>query len=410
MVNWIGLGDINKYMFFPFGGGILSIIFTIIIGQMKSNLRRHPLLRGMNSGIGMAVAFIPYLIIYKRSQKISKDITSKNEAYINMLEEERKKLKKNKYLLLFICSFFEFLQKYLSFAIIHNEQSNAWIFDLIYFTVFSRFILNQKLYRHQYLSLAVIIVILLISVFVYDLDDIKEKNGMYFMLSLYIEFVYSVNYVLNKYLMESKFCSPFEICSFEGLFIIIFNAILISIVTFIEIPKYSGALKVFNHLEYEGKIYIDNIKDYIESFDANEFFSFVVNIIYKVIFNLCCLLTINYFTPAHVIIILFFGEMESFIRAMWKGNVFLTFIVFILLLFFILVFTEIIELNFLGISENTKKNIRERVLKEKNVDDDDDSNICRIDSAGDGKVELNDGVIVELSNQPSFIEDDLNIH
>ena len=101
--------------------------------------------------------------------------------------------------------------------------------------------------------------------------------------------------------------------------------------------------------------------------------------------------------------------MESFIRAMWKGNVFLTFIVFILLLFFILVFTEIIELNFLGISNNTKKNIRERVLKEKNVDDD-DSNICRIDSGGDGKVELNDGVIVELSNQPSFIEDDLNIH
>ena len=407
MVRWISLGDINKYVFFPFGGGILSIIFTIILGQMKSNLKKHPLLRGMNSGIGMAVAFIPYLIIKKRSKKLNKDITANNEVYVNILEEERSKLKKNKYLLLLICSFFEFLQKYFSFSIIHNEQSDAWIFDLIYFTVFSRFILNQKFYRHQYLSLAVIIIILLISVFVYDLEAIKEKNGIDFILSLYIEFIYSVNYVLNKYLMERKFCSPFEVCSFEGLFIIILNLILACILSFIEIPKNSGALKVFNHLEYKGKIYIDKIKEYLEIFDGKELLSFLVNVIYKVIFNLCCLLTINYFTPAHVIIILFFGEMESFVSAVWKGNSILSIFIFIFLLFFILVFTEIIELNFFGISSNTKKNIRNRAFKEE-VNDDEAIECIRGDSFGNRRVELNDEVLLDFGSNISLNEIESN--
>ena len=408
MAKWIDLGDINKYAFFPFGGGILAIIFSIILGKMKSNLRRHPLLRGMNSGLGMAVAFVPYLIIKKRSQAANKNIRTDSEVFINMLEDERKKVKKNKYLLLLICSFFEFLQKYLTFSIIHNEQNNVWIFNLFFFTIFSRFILNQKFYRHQYLSITVIVILLLLSIFFYDLEAIKEKNGIYFFFSLFIELVYSVNYVLNKYLMEKKFCSPFEVCSFEGLFIIIFNLVLASILSFVEIPKNSGALKVFKHLEYDGKIYIEKIKDYVEAFDGTELLSYFVNIIYKVIFNLCCLLTINHFTPAHTIIILFFDNMQYFVETTMRGNTVLTIFIFIFLFFFILVFTEMIELNFCEISKNTKKNIRERALKEEK-EGDEDVDSFKESRSGNRRVELIDGVLVDIASNPSINDNDSNI-
>ena len=57
------------------------------------------------------------------------------------------------------------------------------------------------------------------------------------------------------------------------------------------------------------------------------------------------------------------------------------------MIFSISVFTEIIELNFLGFSKNTKKNIRERAFREENSGDERLSN---------KNIELEDGMILNL--------------
>ena len=254
------------------------------------------------------------------------------------------------------------------------------------------FILNEKLYRHQYLSLILIIIVLLISIFWYDYSNIKEK--IYdFLLVLYIEFVYSINHVLNKYLMETKFCNPYEISFYEGIFALIINIILLSIISNIEIPKYSGVLKVFKHKNYDGKIYIDNFKYYMDKFSAKEFFVFLLVAFNRVSYNLFSLLTIKHFTPSHVIIILLFGEMEYGFETVMRGDVAFTFFFFLILFFLILVFTEVIELNFFGISSNTKKNIRERAAKME------ESNSRNYSFQGE-KVEM-DGVIIDMEDVDS---------
>ena len=386
MVKWISLGDINKYLFFPFVGGMVTLLFKLIIKKMDKELKQHPLIRGVNSGMGMSLSIIPFLIIKIRTKSLNKEISKNLLVLENKKKEEKNKLIKGKYILILICAFLDFLQKSLSFIIIHDSENNVWIFDLIFFTFFSWFLLNEKFYKHQYLSLLIMVIIVTIT-FILDFSHIKENIGDFFLV-LYIELVYSINHVLNKYLMENKFCSPYEISFYEGFFCLIINIISLSIFSNIEIPKHSGVLKVFSTKNYDGKFFIDNFNSYIDSFDTKEFFAFSLSAINKVSYNLFSLLTIKHFSPSHVIIILFFGEIEYFIVTMKRGNFIFTIFIFLLLIFSILVFTEIIELNFLGFSNNTKKNIRERAYKEENP---------RGDSYQDKDIELEDGMILNLA-------------
>ena len=391
MKKWISFGDINKYLFYPFVGGMVKLLLELILDKIDAEFFSHPLIKGVNAGFGMSLSFIPFLITIIRTKKLNA-ISSNIAVYANEKLEGRKKIIQGKFALLFICAFLDFLQKYLSFNIIHDQNNNVWIFDLIFFVAFSMFILNEKLYRHQYLSLILIIIVLLISIFWYDYSNIKEK--VYdFLLVLYIEFVYSINHVLNKYLMETKFCNPYEISFYEGIFSLIINIILLSIISNIEIPKYSGVLKVFKHKNYDGKIYIDNFKYYMDKFSAKEFFVFLLVAFNRVSYNLFSLLTIKHFTPSHVIIILLFGEMEYGFETVMRGDVAFTFFFFLILFFLILVFTEVIELNFFGISSNTKKNIRERAAKME------ESNSRNYSFQGE-KVEM-DGVIIDMEDEDS---------
>ena len=392
MVYWITLGDINKYLFFPFVGGMVTILFILIMGQFDQEFKRHPLIRGVNSGMGMCLSLIPFLIIHNRTKSMNKEISKFVAQYKNTMNEEKKTLIKGKYLLLLICAFLDFLQKELSFIVIHDSENNVWIFNLLYFTFFSWFILNQKFYMHQFLSLGLLIILLVAMIGVLDYKTIKEKPYDFFLV-LYIELVYSINHVLNKYLMDKKFCSPYEISFYEGLFCLIVNIILLSIFSNIEISKHSGALKVFVHKNYDGKIYIDNFKSYIEKFNTKEFFAFLLSGVNKVSYNLFSLLTIKYFTPAHVIIILFFGEIEYFIVTMRRGNLIFTIFIFILLVLLVLVFTEIIEINIFGISKNTKKNIRERAIREEKEAEYNSG--LRGDSYNT-KIELQEGILLEV--------------
>ena len=393
MVYLITLGDINKYLFFPFVGGMATILFYLILNQFDQEFKRHPLIRGVNSGMGMCLSLIPFLIIQSRTRSMNKEISIQVAQYKNAMKEGIKKVTKWKYLLLLICAFLDFLQKELSFIVIHDSENNVWIFDLLYFTFFSWFILNQKFYMHQFLSLGLLIILLIVMIGVLDYKTIKEKPYDFFLV-LYIELVYSINHVLNKYLMDKKFCSPYEISFYEGLFCLIINIILLSIFSKIEISKHSGLIKVFVHKNYDGKIYIDNFKSYIEKFDTKEFFAFLLSGVNKVSYNLFSLLTIKYLTPAHVIIILFFGEIEYFIATMKRGNLVFIIFMFILLIFLILVFTEIIEINIFGISKNTKKNIRERAIREEKKAEY-NSNL-REDSRHSTKIEIQDGILIDI--------------
>ena len=112
-------------------------------------------------------------------------------------------------------------------------------------------------------------------------------------------------------------------------------------------------------------------------------------------FNISSVLTCNYFTPYHTLIISIIKDSHLYLRL--SDNVILnilSFLILILIVFAYLVFIEIIEVNICNISYNTKKNIEIRskneylndlivILpsneeEEKEDDDDKDENIIAL--------------------------------
>ena len=77
---------------------------------------------------------------------------------------------------------------------------------------------------------------------------------------------------------------------------------------------------------------------------------------------ICILITNKNYTPCHIFIIIVFGQFGQY--ANFSGETIVVIICLIVMLFFALIFNEIIEINIFGLSNNTKKNIENRAKTE----------------------------------------------
>ena len=77
-------------------------------------------------------------------------------------------------------------------------------------------------------------------------------------------------------------------------------------------------------------------------------------------FNLFSFLTIKHFTSSHVFLLLILGEFSLYLIDKSTLELIITIIIYLIELLMALIFCEIIELDFLGLSDNTKRNIKIR--------------------------------------------------
>ena len=362
----ISFGNINKKILFAIFGGIFKLLSDLLIKFLRKSkkieIREHPFILGINAGLGYCISFIPFLI-FKRNYEYLKqknfDVDKKliyNETDDYFLEKREKKFRP--WLIIAFCDFF---QKLLSF--IYISLYNFWMFDILFILIFSHFILKVKLYKHHFISLMLIIIFGIIINIIYNIyEKISEEFFFKILNTFIIEIIFSLQIVVAKYAMEYKLSSPYEICLFEGVFILVINLILLIIFTFIPMSE----IKYIKNTEYEGKMYIDNFFQYFSKISYIEVISFIIIMLGRFGFNIFCLLTIKYFTPSHSIIILIIGEVFfAFydLEPLWR--VFIEFFIYTLLIFVMLVFLEIIEINLWGLQKNTEKNIS---LRAGNID------------------------------------------
>ena len=83
----------------------------------------------------------------------------------------------------------------------------------------------------------------------------------------------------------------------------------------------------------------------------------------RALFNLFGHIIANEFTPSHVIFLLMIGEIFLAFKGTFDTKHIGSLFIILVEIFMLLIFTEIIELNFCGLEYNTKKNIRERERK-----------------------------------------------
>ena len=134
----------------------------------------------------MILSLIPYLILKRQIKKekfnINENSTSgkdtKNRLAIKYEHYNiYKKTKWSKYKFLFLASILDCLQTLSGCILFWDFVYNLWIFDIIIISLFSNLILKTVLYRHQYFSMIIIIILGFgLNIIEYFKKDKDDKN------------------------------------------------------------------------------------------------------------------------------------------------------------------------------------------------------------------------------------------
>ena len=369
---FIGFGKIDKNII-PLILGCIFCLLNRLLNYLKGEkLSKNVILTNIFISLANTLIIIPYLVykcISKKNDKIKKneennddnnEITKK-ESDKNMTQEEEDEEKKLEYIynenedienvpgklkFIILIALIFFVNYYL---FIHTIQvkSNTWTMYIVFTSIFYYLIFKSKLYRHHYLSIGLILIFGIIIDIVEEniQNDTKNKeNAINFCLSILRVILLSLIYVLIKYTMEKKYVSPYVLGMFIG---------LINLVLFI-------IFGILDHFFFHFNKYYS---EYFENFNTNELL-----VVLGLMTTQLGLYTSLFFidkneSPCHIFIVFVFGQFGYIfinITKMNGGKLAVIIISLILILFFSLVFNEIIELRFLGLAYNTKRNITER--------------------------------------------------
>lgn len=394
----ISFGKVNKKILVAIFGGLARLIYKFVINLNPKfiSVVYNPFLLSIYTEIGMILAFIPFLILKSRireqkNNSITKYTKKQIQKHKLLIEYEHydiyKSTKWDKFKLIIISTIFDFLQTLLIYIFCMYCVYNLWIFDIIFISLFSYLILKAKLYKHQYISMIVIIILgfgLNIIEYFKSEEQVKIKPVEIF-IKFIAEIFFCLNVVVNKHNMEKNFCTSYEICIWEGVINLILFVISLSIINSI------GAT-------IAGIKYPNNIYEYRNNFDKNDLYVIILVIVVSCVYNLLVIVTCEIFTPCHVLILLIINECNYYLK-MNKNKIlnFIGFLILLLIFFMFLFFIEVIELNLFGISINTKKNIGIRANDDKEMyigeidlsfDENDIENEKILDEEDEGKTKV----------------------
>jgi len=338
MKFFLGIGNIDKNIIFMLIGGLLRFFVNLFLGQdILSSILNHTLVMNFSTSLGLMLSFIP-MIIYKIRNK-EMNCCVKNVKYDLVYNNLYEALIYGKYKWILLSSFIDFIQNMVIQQFCMYCRINMWIFDIFFISIFSFIIFKIKLYLHHYISVLLIIFVG-ISLDIYlKLYYFNDADYVVQMLCKFIsEIALSLGLVIDKYTMEKKFCSPYEMCFFHGAVNFILSLILLS---------------------FSREIGLDDYDEFFQNFSSEKFWAFFLMMITQLIFNIFILIINKNTTPCHIIIMLIIGQFAPYIKALTNDtkNSIILIIGLLIIFLFSLIFNEIIEVNCLKLQLNTKKNI-----------------------------------------------------
>jgi hypothetical protein len=353
-MGFISIGKIDKNLIPIIVGCIFSFLSRLLFTYKGTILFDHPLIDNIAASLSKFFSFFPIVFMAiqscRENQMIKRNKNLHKFKYI--YTNKKSQINRGKYPYIILSSIIFFIQGSILFFTI-SLKTNVYIWNILITCIFFTLIFKVKLYRHHYLS----IILIILTGFVLDLASENLQNDIVnnftsLLLRFIREIVFSLHDIINKYAMENKFCSVHEIALYSG---------LICLILFL----------LFSLLSYHYWD-LDNFSDYFNNFNITELLVLIAYFITQYGLYIGALLTNKNNTPCHIFIIYIFGQLAYYTN--FSTNSIILIICLIFILFMSLIFNEIIEINFCGLSENTKKNILNRVLGEesnikKNYDD-----------------------------------------
>ena len=199
------------------------------------------------------------------------------------------------------------------------------------------FALKMKLYKHHYLSIIIITIVGISHNFVsgdLSIDALKENYKGY-IIYFFTEGTFNILNVLYKFFMIKKSIKSYGILFFQGLIELILGIITLSITT-----KYCPEL--------------DSLFIFIEGIDGKEIFRFVSLIFINFITFVTIFIILDIFTAFHIFLLNIISEIIIFLSDgifNYEFHIMMIAYIFFLIIsvFMVLVFIEIIHLNFCGL-------------------------------------------------------------
>ena len=395
----IKCGTISKKLIYPIMMSITNmfiVVSTILLNKEYIDKNGNIIQYGNHPFTNDLIMFMAegcVIIIFFIQQKITKDTDSssceeltKSQIVYKKEEQNRKAIKflpdSKKVKTFFIILGTFALDLFASTAIfiirqIDNVSSielGFKIIGLIVSTFLSICILNYKYYRHHFIGCVILcigLIIYFVVDFIQNLEQIEPKQAnptivmIFIMIFILCSNVFaSLQEVMHKYLMDIMFVSPFAIISLEGFFgIIVMSVSLI----FLYYTKCTSEIVCTSGNQVEN--IFDTFNNVISHYQLLIpiiilFFSFIV-------LNTFRLLTNQAYSPTHRIIPDVYGCCFSWVVRVIFPNLdeistfmkFQNFVIgfsFFLMMVGALIYLEIIELHFWGLSRNIRRTITSR--------------------------------------------------
>jgi len=340
----ISIGKIDIKLI-PMVVGCIFCFLNRLLNQYDGSLLfKNPIMTNICISSSKLLTIVPFLISTKfNKSEIKRKNTVKTLQTKYSIEKDN--ITKGKWKYLFFSAMVFFVNQFL-YVLAIKVKSNTSILNILITSLFYYLIFKAKLFRHHYFSCALIILTgLLIDLILENLQYDVNNNLTLFFVRIIRETVYSLSSVIDKYIMEKKFVSVYELLLSNGVIILIL-------------------LLIFSIFDYNF-FGVDNYSEYFSNFNFKELLVIFGVIITQFGLNLCILITNKNNSPCHIFIIFIFGQLAYYVD--FTGTSIIVIFCLIFILFLSLIFNEIIEINFWGLSYNTKNNISKRALLEENM-------------------------------------------
>ena len=346
----------------------ILIIYYIYSKKIGENKLLGPFL----SYFGYLLIIFPELIAKKcnssDSSKIKIEREKNNENFINrpykyVNDTSNNNIKIRDVIIFFSFSFLEF--SYILVELLNEHYIEEYfVFGTLIWFIAPEFIFKKKYYKHQKISILFIIIIGTIKSII-SISVFHKFNYKQLLLEIFIHSGSAIFYGYIKILMEFKYFSPFQCCYLFG----IVNTPLIIIIYFIV-----SYIPCNNEFLCGEKKYFDNIYSLIDKLNFNECFFLILECICEGIGFLMINMIMYKFTPYHVLIPFHatFCIINLLSRQAKTAEIIISVIYVIFEIIFILIFLEIIELNFCNLNKNLKRKIEERAINEEIYNENDD--------------------------------------
>ena len=376
---FISIGKIDKNLIPMIAGCIFCFLNRILNQYDGSLLFKNQIMMNIYISTSKLFTIIPFILLKINSKKVSSnDIqTIKNQQALKYMNKSgAKRIIAGKWGFIFLAVMIYFVNQFF-FVLTIKVHSNTTILNILITSLFYYLIFKIKLYRHHYLSIILIIIVGFIIDMILGnlLFDIDNNLGLFF-FRLLREVLFSLSSVVDKYILEKKFGSVYEILLTNG----VITSTLFIIFAIID-HNFFG---------------IYNYEEYFNNFNTTELLVASGVIITQLGLNVSILFTNKNNSPCHIFIIFIFGQLAYYID--FSGSNAIVIFCLIIILFLSFVFNEILEINFLGLSDNTKKNISKRA-------EDEDNMIITKSDTYDSMLEGQDGYILKSKDFKSIESD-----